>query len=325
MPLFHIRLKKMLPVRILSADTFTSRLAGWLGRSAPEADELLHLIPCHGVHTWGMQFPIDVLFLDSGSRVIDSRSNLAPNRISVPKGKVASVIEAPAGFIEEEQITLGDRLTIIIDDQHWPRVSVWSHILHWPLNLALAILWAQLVLFIFSQGLDWFSLRGIGVLVHNSLLLLLFLFRRPSQDTSRRWSDWVAAVLTLACAMGLRPLHQVWEPGLFASLGLQAVGISGILFSLLSLGRSFGIIPANRQVQVCGAYRLVRHPLYASELLFYAGFLLGNPSLQNMILAGSILVGQVWRALAEEELLLHDPVYQEYAQTVRCRFIPGII
>ncbi len=325
MPLYHVRLQRMLPVRILSAQTFTSRLAGWLGRSAPAADELLQISPCSSVHTWGMRFPIDVVFLDSEGRVIEAVSSLAPNRVAVPKVSAASVVEAPAGFIKEEEIMLGDRLSIIIDDQHWPGASVWSYILHWPLNLVLAILWAQLVLFIFSQGLGRFSLLGIGVLVHNSLLLLLFLFRRPSQDTSRRWSDWVVAVLTLACAMGLRPLHQVWQPGLAASLSLQAVGIAGILVSLLSLGRSFGIIPANRQVQVRGAYRLVRHPLYASELLFYAGFLLGNPSLQNMILAGLILVGQIWRALAEEALLLHDPAYRNYAKMVRSRFIPGII
>lgn len=324
MPLYAEQKQKELPVRVFTAATFLSRLAGWLGRNKAEENELLHLVPCRGIHTWGMQFPIDVLFLDAENRITATVSSLRPNKMASPRGKVMSVLEAPAGFCQVHDLQPGDRLLIKSDGRHRVSFNAWRHILHWPMNLFIAILWAQLVVYIFSQGWGHFPWLSLGVLLHNSLLLFLFLLRRPSRDTSRRPLDWAVAFITLGCAMALRPLPQVWETGLVASLVLQATGITGILFSLLSLGRSFGIIPANRSVQIHGAYQVVRHPLYASELVFYAGFLIGHPSLQNLLLAGLILAGQIWRALAEENLLMRDPAYQKYAALVRSRFIPGV-
>ncbi len=324
MPLFAQRTQEWLPVRLMTADTFLSRLAGWLGRSQAEADELLHLLPCRGVHTWGMRMPIDVIFLDRENRIVATMASLQPNRLASAATGTFSVIEAPAGFCQRHDLRIGDRLTLTSDGRHRPEHAAWSSILHWPMNLFIAILWAQLVVFIFHQGWGHFTWQGLGVLLHNSLLMILFLIRRPSQETSKRPLDWIIAFLTLACAMGLRPLAQPWQAGQFASLALQALGICGILYALLSLGRSFGIVPANRTVQVHGAYRVVRHPLYASELLFYAGFLVGHPSLQNFLLTGLILAGQIWRALAEETLLMRDPLYQHYAAVVRRRFIPGV-
>ncbi len=325
MPLLHVRMQRVIPVRVLTANHFFSRLAGWLGRHGPVDDELLQLTPCRAVHTWGMSFPIDILFLNTDSRVLVALSEVPPNRVTSPQAKAVRVLEAPAGFIQREGIRLGDKVLIHSDGDHKPGAAAWSYILHWPLNLTMAILWAQLLFFIIGNGWGRFSYLGLGILVHNSLLLLLFLLRRPSQDTSHRWSDWLVALATMACAMILRPVQASAQAGLPLAAALQLAGIAGILVSLLSLGRSFGIIPANRQVQVGGAYRLVRHPLYTSELLFYGGFLIGNPSWQNIVLALLILAGQIWRALAEESLLMHDPAYQEYARSVRSRFIPYLL
>jgi protein-S-isoprenylcysteine O-methyltransferase Ste14/uncharacterized membrane protein (UPF0127 family) len=324
-PLLFVRKQRILPVRVLTASKYLARLAGWLGRPAPVEDELLQIVPCRAVHTWGMRFPIDILFLNSDSRVLESISSLPPNRLTSPQVKAVSVIEAPAGFIRREGIQLGDKLMVRSDGEHNPGTTAWSYILHWPLNLFMAILWAQLIYYIFGLGWERVSILSAGVLIHNSVLFILFLLRRPSRNTSWRASDWLIALATLACAMALRPVEQAWQGGIPWPLILQLAGIAGILVSLFSLGRSFGIIPANRQVQVHGAYRLVRHPLYASELLFYAGFLLGNPSAPNIILAGFILIGQIYRSLAEETLLMKDPAYKAYAQVVRSRFIPYIV
>lgn len=325
MSLLHVRMQRIVPVRVLTASRFFSRLAGWLGRRYPVEDELLQLKPCRAVHTWGMSFPIDILFLNPDSRVLEALPSVPPNRVTSPQAKAVSVVEAPAGFIQREGIRLGDKLLIRSDGEHKPGATAWGFILHWPLNLFIAILWAQLLYYILGRSWDGFSIMSLGVLVHNSVLLVLFLLRRPSLDTSRRWSDWLVALATMACAMILRPISEVWQPGAPYSAALQLAGIAGILVSLFSLGRSFGIIPANRRVQVGGAYRLVRHPLYASELLFYSGFLLGNPSVRNTLLVLLILIGQIWRTLAEESLLMRDPAYQQYAQNVRSRFIPFLL
>jgi len=108
------------------------------------------------------------------------------------------------------------------------------------------------------------------------------------------------------------------------SLPFKAVGIVGLLVALISLGRSFGIIPANRGIKRAGLYRIVRHPIYASELIFHAGYLLGNVSGRNLVLVILVAAGQVYRLLAEERLLSGDGEYRDYAEAVRYRLIPGI-
>ncbi len=91
--------------------------------------------------------------------------------------------------------------------------------------------------------------------------------------------------------------------------------------AVISLGRSFGIVAANRGVRTTGFYRFVRHPLYGSYLVGYLGFLLGNLSIWNVSLIVLTVLCQYARARAEERVLLQDPAYQAYAQQVRYRFI----
>ena len=136
--------------------------------------------------------------------------------------------------------------------------------------------------------------------------------------------DWAIPILTLCSAMLLRPTAFFQNPVTILSAILQYVGIAGIIVALLSLGRSFGIVPANRKVVRSGIYRFIRHPMYISEILFYTGFVVGNPTPRNIILIILVLTGQIWRAISEEALLCSDPSYRVYMQSVRYRFIPGL-
>jgi len=104
---------------------------------------------------------------------------------------------------------------------------------------------------------------------------------------------------------------------------IQLVGGLLVLVATLRLGRSFGIIAANRGIQTGGLYRVVRHPIYAAYVLAFGGFVLSHPTLINgMILAGWLMV-QVLRVRAEERLLMQDTRYVAYAEQVRYRLIPG--
>ncbi len=96
------------------------------------------------------------------------------------------------------------------------------------------------------------------------------------------------------------------------------------LFAKLSLGRSFGLLPANRGVVSTGAYRFVRHPIYAGYLLSEIGFLLANFSTRNLITIGVWMVLQIGRILLEERLLSDDADYRAYRAQVRYRLIPGV-
>ena len=57
-----------------------------------------------------------------------------------------------------------------------------------------------------------------------------------------------------------------------------------MIAALLSLQRSFGIVPANRGIREGGLYRIVRHPLYAAELLVFLGVVLVTPTPWNILI-----------------------------------------
>ncbi len=324
MPIMNNSKNKIHPFTIYGARTFLSRLIGLLGTDRPIPYTGLHIVPCTGIHTFGMKYPVDILFLDKTGRVIHILQNMKPNRSTKIIPQARSVIELPSGSIEQHLIETGDCLDVTSDVKHRPRMEALSDIFHWPINVAIALLWSKFVLLAVGDWLSNSAPINLGILIHNTLLFVLFLTRRKSSDTSARVLDWVIPIFTLASAMMLISKASAHGTLLYVSGILQIIGIVGILFSLLSLGRSFGIIPANRHIKSSGAYRLIRHPLYTSELIFYFGFLMGNFIPRNIILVLFIVVGQLWRSISEENLLSKDPGYRTYLNYVRYRFIPGL-
>ena len=103
---------------------------------------------------------------------------------------------------------------------------------------------------------------------------------------------------------------------------------SGLQFlagtALLSLGKSYALLPALREVRRSFFYGYVRHPVYAMYMLADLIVVLLQPSPWN---AGVAAVGAsafFLRATLEEKVLCHDPQYAEYMESVRWRFFPGI-
>ncbi len=82
-------------LKVYSAETFYLRLRGLLGRRQLQEDEALHLQPCKDVHTFGMKYDLDIVFLDDAGSVIKIDS-LEPNRWAFCKG-ARSVLEFKAG------------------------------------------------------------------------------------------------------------------------------------------------------------------------------------------------------------------------------------
>ncbi|MNR94129.1 hypothetical protein D3C72_252020 [compost metagenome] len=108
-------------------------------------------------------------------------------------------------------------------------------------------------------------------------------------------------------------------------MAIQIVGVVGIVLSLSSLGRSFGLSPARRGVVTHGLYAWIRHPLYAAEMLYFLGVVLAAPSLSNGLVWAALLVIQLRRALNEERCLSEDEAYRDYLGAVRYRFVPGLL
>ena len=61
------------------------------------------------------------------------------------------------------------------------------------------------------------------------------------------------------------------------------------------LGRSFGLLPAQRGLVTAGPYRIVRHPIYFGYLIGHIGFLLVNFSWRNAAVLALLYVAQVVR------------------------------
>ena len=87
-----------------------SRLRGLLGRDG--FDGALLIRRARSVHTIGMRFPIDVAFCDRDLRVVDICCAMARYRVSRPRWKARSVIEAEAGAFERWRLQPGDQLEI---------------------------------------------------------------------------------------------------------------------------------------------------------------------------------------------------------------------
>ena len=99
--------------RVMRADTFLSRLVGLLGRDGLMEGEALWISPCKGIHTIGITFPIDVIFLDKDLRVVAVREKIAPWRTTRFFKSATSVLELPAGSIRRSGVAVGDQMGFV--------------------------------------------------------------------------------------------------------------------------------------------------------------------------------------------------------------------
>ena len=112
MPIINLTKQTWLATKVRKADNFVTRLVGLLKRTHLGPEEALWLMPSKGIHTIGMKFPIDVLFLTKNNEVVGLISGMPPFRISAIHLRSYSVIELPNGTIRKSQTELGDKLEI---------------------------------------------------------------------------------------------------------------------------------------------------------------------------------------------------------------------
>jgi protein-S-isoprenylcysteine O-methyltransferase Ste14 len=164
------------------------------------------------------------------------------------------------------------------------------------------------------------ALDLLGLTVVNGLFVCLYVSRKDATAISTTPTAWSVSLGGTLLPLLMRPSS---VDGL-TQLGqcVQLAGIAIIAAAVLSLWRSFGIVPANRGVRENGLYRFVRHPLYAGEITFITGFVLAHPSASNIAVWAADILLQLWRARLEERFLSADPVYCAYCQRTRYRLVP---
>jgi uncharacterized membrane protein (UPF0127 family) len=103
----------LLGERIRVAESGLTRIVGLLGERALQKGDGLLIVPSQGVHTWGMQFPIDVAVLDREWKVIGNYHALRPFRMTRFFWRGAAVLELPAGILGSTATMIGDSVEFL--------------------------------------------------------------------------------------------------------------------------------------------------------------------------------------------------------------------
>ncbi len=167
--------------------------------------------------------------------------------------------------------------------------------------------------------------QALLLVLSEFLGVLLIVIRRRSASLSSHPIDWALSFSAVSAPLLLTTpaAANAFIPETLVTT-LMLMGLLLQISGKLALGRSFGLVPANRGVKTRGLYRVVRHPIYAGYTLTHIGFLLGFPSLQNALLYAGIFAIEVTRLMREEAVLKRDPAYVDYVARVRYRLLPGV-
>lgn len=112
------RTQQTLASKATVARTFPARLQGLLGRPGLSDGEAMIFPQCNAIHTLGMRFPIDVLFVDRAFRVVAVRSHLQPWRLAGPVPGAWAVVETACGTLARLGVQVGDELQVVEKNGH---------------------------------------------------------------------------------------------------------------------------------------------------------------------------------------------------------------
>lgn len=165
---------------------------------------------------------------------------------------------------------------------------------------------------------------GLLLLASEALVVVLTIVRRRTRLVDRSPGAALIAAISLAGPPLLRAADEATLVPDAVTAAVSAAGLLLVIAGKLTLGRSFGIAPANRGVVAGGPYVFMRHPIYTGYLITHTAFLLAHPTPWNavvLVVADSALV---IRALVEERVLKGDEKYRSYCQRVAWHLVPGV-
>ncbi len=92
---------------------FFQRAIGLLARSSVQRDEGVWLQPCRAIHTVGMRYAIDVMFVDRDGCVLRICRNVRPNCLFLSCRQARAVVELGGGGLNQVDVMIGDRLELV--------------------------------------------------------------------------------------------------------------------------------------------------------------------------------------------------------------------
>jgi uncharacterized membrane protein (UPF0127 family) len=109
---FNRTRESFLSLGVTLTDTHLGRLRGLAGKLRLKSDEGIWVVPSKGVHTIGVLFPIDLIYLDGQDRVLHLEESFGTFRIGPVRANCESVLELPTHTIYSSQTQVGDQLLI---------------------------------------------------------------------------------------------------------------------------------------------------------------------------------------------------------------------
>lgn len=109
----HMRNGQDIASRVESALTFSRRLIGLMGRSTIPDEQGLYFPDCKSIHTFGMKFAIDVLFLDKEMKITKIIRRLKPNRVVFAPFSTCATLELAGGVLKKHDLEVGDQIALI--------------------------------------------------------------------------------------------------------------------------------------------------------------------------------------------------------------------
>ena len=186
------------------------------------------------------------------------------------------------------------------------------------------MLFVLLTFNLFNDFLQTGRVTGLLLVVSEALVVILTIIRRKARLVDR---SPIAAILTVVSVAGPPLLRASSTTSVVSddlTVVISGIGVLIVIVAKMTLGRSFGIVPANRGVVTRGPYTIVRHPIYAGYLITHLAFVVAYPTLWNasiIVIADAALIA---RALVEEHILATDGSYQAYCSRVAWHLVPGL-
>lgn len=158
------------------------------------------------------------------------------------------------------------------------------------------------------------------------VILYYTMVRLPPVNSAAGLAPRIVAIVGtfIMSILIIMPADAISEPVRILSSLLAITGAGLSTWCLHQLGRSFSIMASSRELKTEGSYSVVRHPLYAAEVLLIAGVVVGHGTLVACGIGAVWLVLQIRRAQYEEMVLRETfPEYADYARRVPM-LIPGL-
>ena len=189
---------------------------------------------------------------------------------------------------------------------------------------AIVVLFSMMAVRFGADFLATGRVTGLLLLVSEMLVVLLTVMRRSAATVDRSARARLLTALSMLGPPLLQPAHVDALLPQSATVAASVAGLAIVIAGKMTLGRSFGLMPANRGVVSSGVYRLVRHPIYLGYLFTHVGFVIANPAGWNFFVIVAADIALMFRAVREEKTLVKDEAYRSYTERVRWRVIPGV-